>query len=210
MKERPILFGPAMVRAILDGRKTQTRRVVKPPFELHANGYLTRPGKFERLRPYPCPYGQVGDRLWIRERFRLWRPDDCICHEPNCGCPSPDTPLYFADTGDDEEAFSWKPSIHMKREFSRINLELTGTRLQYLQDITREDAIAEGLEPITIGTNTRKWANGERGPHSAYSDPRWAFKWLWDSIIKDRGFGWNSNPLVWAIEFTVVKGGRQP
>ncbi|SCY45289.1 hypothetical protein [Desulfoluna spongiiphila] len=205
MKERPILFGPAMVRAILNGRKTQTRRIVKPPFELHANGYLTRPGKTERLQPYPCPYGQVGERLWIRERFRLWEPDNCICAGPFCGCPSPGTPIYFADTGDDEGAFQWKPSIHMNKEFSRLTLELTGIRIQYLQDISTKDAISEGLEPTLVGVYDNRWKNGGYGPRQIYADPRWAFKWLWNGINQKRGYEWESNPLVWVVDFKVME-----
>lgn len=86
MKERPILFSAPMVRAILEGRKTQTRRIVKPPFEIHPNGFMTRPRGNERLTPYPCPHGQPGDRLWVRETWRIADTDLCGCGGDYCTC----------------------------------------------------------------------------------------------------------------------------
>ncbi|VVS95324.1 hypothetical protein [Desulfoluna spongiiphila] len=220
MKERPILFGPAMVRAILNGRKTQTRRIVKPPFELHANGYLTRPGKTERLQPYPCPYGQVGGWLWVREtffesghsqeaypgddEFSTWIPSGRV-HYAADGLPpisgenkwawpvgSKGRPTFTPDYGDNY--WRKKPSIHMPRKHSRITLEITRKRLQYLQDITEADAEKEGVGFL------RNIPDADETLTS-----RDLFEILWDSINKKRGYEWESNPLVWVVDFKVME-----
>ena len=118
MKERPILFSAPMVRAILSGAKTQTRRIIKPqPIDSADDpiGAYTVDGG----RSWRCPHGRPGDRLWVREAF---------IHEPADYC--------------------WKPSIHMPRWASRITLEITDVRVERLQDISEADAVAEGCEPI--------------------------------------------------------------
>lgn len=121
-KERPILFSGEMVRAILDGRKTQTRRVMK-----HQNG--------AHLAFQKCPHGNPGDCLWVRESFRLSVP----AHEGQTGYP-----IYRANFKDDPILGIWKPSIHMPRWASRITLEITGVRVERVRDISEEDAKAEG------------------------------------------------------------------
>jgi hypothetical protein len=155
MKERPILFSAPMVRAILDGRKTQTRRVIKEKLMRGEGAHVNN-----------CQYGKPGDRLWVRETF---------CYHDYLA-----RYLYKADgvTG-----VKWKPSIFMPRIASRIMLEITGIRVERLQDISEEDAIAEG------------W------PKS--SD--W-YRSLWESI---NGQGsWVLNPWVWVIEFMVLNNER--
>jgi len=117
MKERPILFSTEMVKAILDGRKTMTRRVVKDPYK-----YITI--------PRPSPYGRVGDRLWVRETFVI---------------DADGMPDYRADC--DSGVIAWRPSIFMPRKLSRITLEITSVRVERLQEITEEDAIKEGAGP---------------------------------------------------------------
>lgn len=215
IKERPILFSGPMVQAILDGKKTQTRRVMKPQ---------------------PCPYGQKGDRLWVREAFAEVHP--CQIDEGRYSRPSPagipgpppvsyrtiyradgDYPhLHFTDGYPyrerctpnckhdhsmlhPEETFNgWSPSIYMPRRCSRITLEITEIRIQRVQDISEEDAEAEGVEcfdpendaPVCRVPGLTDWD---------YSFAQEAFRFLWDSINAARGYGWESNPFVWAISF---------
>jgi len=182
MKERPILFGGEMVRAILDGSKTQTRRVIKPqPDEAWTmqgpcviNGhYADGPCKSD-LR---CPYGKSGDRLWVKETFM----------------PLTKGFAYRADGLINEKfpGINWQPSIFMPRSASRIMLEIESIRVERVQDISEEDAIAEGC-----------------GYYDKPDDfpllPLQDFCDLWDSINEKRGFGWKDNPWVWVIEFQAV------
>ena len=185
MKERPILFSGPMVRAILEGRKTQTRRVIKPqPTSDHGLVFEgIAPGKFGAVSDgeITCPYGTIGDRLWVKETH----------HVRDAG--------YVDGTGrdivykaDDEDfPYGWTPSIHMPRWASRINLEITGIRVERLQDISEEDAKAEGVG-VHGGWNADETEYGvnARGPFSR----------LWDSINAKR-HPWASNPWVWVIEF---------
>ena len=189
MKERPIIFSGPMVRAILAGTKTQTRRVVKfkpwHQIEEREDG-SPWPWMYDDDRAadhwLPCPYGQAGDRLWVRESF-------CDARQAAAG-----RVLYRA-SGD--TACGWKPSIHMPRFASRITLEITSVRVERLQDISEADAAAEGVTP--------KWEPGCSGrlmealggfsfrpAASAYAD-------LWESL---HGTGaWDANPWVWVVEF---------
>ena len=172
MTERPILFSAPMVRAILAGTKTQTRRVVKLKPD-YMETFLRLPNKVAC-----CPYGQPGGRLWVRETF-----EDCESALHSCV-------LYRADGG--TPGTKWTPSIHMPRWASRITLEITGMRVERLQDISEADAMAEGvhyslLEKIQAGQD--RWA-------------RHAYKKLWESI---HGPGsWDLNPWVWVVEFKGV------
>lgn len=207
MKERPILFSAPMVRAILAGAKTQTRRVVKQ--HVYGNGfhfdgreilchndYLppsamlmdVKHGKIEyttsNLEGWEteCPYGQPGDRLWVRETWRQAYPKT----EYSQGV------VYRADApralGMDEysDRHKWRPSIFMPRAASRITLEVTGVRVERLQDISEADACAEGVH--STGTIGRDWMGATEN-----------FALLWDQI---NGAGsCASNPWVWVVEF---------
>lgn len=188
MMERPILFSGPMVRALLDGRKTQTRRVVKWRGGLDMLGL-------------PCPYGEPGDRLWVRE---TWAPRDSeafLRHEVEA-----DKLFYRAD--DERHLLTdgrWRPSIHMPRWASRITLEVASVRVERVQDITDADALAEGVTnygddsqfPPGFSMSTRaarKWR------------PRREFRDLWDSINGKRpGCAWSDNPWVWAVTFKVIR-----
>lgn len=141
MKERPILFSGEMVRAILEGRKTQTRRVIKPQPDSARNSVFVKSG-FETKHGYEikCPYGQPGDRLWVRETWGLWDTD------PKDGPER--AKIFYRATDENRRDLRyqrWRPSIHMPRWASRINLEITNIRIERVQDITEEDAKAEGL-----------------------------------------------------------------
>lgn len=198
MKERPILFSAPMVRALLAGTKTQTRRVVKPPrnrsaFVLldHGKGwwpYQSDDGESELCddgmeHPYTCPYGQPGDRLWVREAF-MHEPAD-YRWEASVSIPCrPASTVYRADFHESQPGEGWKPSIHMPRSLSRILLEVTAVRVERLQDISESDAMAEGC----------------------YTDPACpaydAYRSLWEQI---NGPGsWDANPWVWVVEFKRV------
>lgn len=198
MKKRPILLSGDMVRAILDGRKTQMRRVVKPQPEItlddYGNGVIQtsqwKDDKRLSLRVWLdgkgfndfCPFGKVGDRLWVRE---TWAPTKY-----------PATENYVYKTGFDvKPSFieRWYPSIHMPRQASRITLEITRVRVERLQDISEEDAIAEGFNSNRL-LSWNEFVN--------YSAVHY-FKKTWDSINAKK-HPWDSNPWVWVIEFKQV------
>ena len=189
MKERPIIFSGPMVRAILEGRKTQTRRVVKPQHDCRYDGlapareYLGRKhlgswGAYFGWAFVPCPYGQPGDQLWVREAWGY----DC------------DRNLVFRADGELAEVNRWRPSIHMPSWASRITLEVTDVRVERVQDISDLDALAEGIQVIGR-TEVNDLSRGKF---------RHAFRALWDSINAKRGHGWDKNPWVWVVQFRVV------
>lgn len=213
MKERPILFSGPMVRALLDGRKTQTRRVVKGELDVHENGSWTywtgrKRGHIgsggTRWTPEALanwsPYGAPGDRLWVRERWGLnhykyerlipkQRPDDL----------DDDHLCYYATEGDPEicHELRWKPSIHMPRWASRTLLEIPEVRVERLNDISEDDAIAEGLQWVAPGMWSVDWNLPIIG-----EDPRKVYGELWERI---HGPGsWAANPWVWAIGLKAV------
>lgn len=185
MKERPIIFSGPMVRAILDGRKTQTRRIVNPQPDCGLTSLATttiamKEGRYSIF----CPYGQPGDRLWVRETFRIFDSQaECACYD-DCRCAQlHGAPIYRADYPCDEDP--WKPSIHMPRWASRITLEITGVRVERLNGISEDDACEEGV-------NLMDWNCG-----------RVAFKSLWKSI--NGRSSWEENPWVWGVEFKRIK-----
>ncbi len=218
MTDRPILFSTSMVRAILTGRKTQTRRVIRLPgwatgMECDGNLVDYEPGVFHGLEfvdarhgkwhastnpkgRSPCyvkiPY-RVGDRLWVRETF-------CWGSEGEPGAK--DFPIYRANYNAEEARLfkPWIPSIHMPRRASRITLEVTGVRVERLQDISEFDARMEGADPD-------RGNGGYAGMYSkAGMDPfayRRGFRLLWNSINAKRGFGWDANPWVVVCSFRV-------
>lgn len=171
-----------MVRAILDGRKTCTRRVLKQPFEVHQNGYITKPRGDERPCPYIPPY-QSGDVLYVRE---TWCKDSCWGEKEQ----------YYYKADDSRFFHRWRPSIHMPKEAARIFLKVTDVRVERLQDITDDGAKAEGAN----------WKNGknvgweEKMRRTAVE----RFAEIWESTIKKTDkhiHGWNANPYVWVVEF---------
>lgn len=217
MSERPILFSTPMVSAILDGRKTQTRRLVKNETgacsecfgsDIQAvphnegDGGMGVFGDDPYLRVAYCEHnergggrirchlGVVGDRLWVREtwawltgngRRTVYRADA-------------DPPMGL--NGERVSSMKWAPSIHMPRRLSRITLKVTRVRVERLQDISEQDARAEGVDAINVGIES---INGEPARGVVF-DPRMKFGALWDSINRARR-PWDSNPWVWAIDF---------
>jgi hypothetical protein len=198
MTERPILFSGPMVRAILDGRKTMTRRVVRLAVEF-ADSHCTFPwftkvaARFLRSftnrtveRVVDCPYGSPGDILWVRER--VWTRPPRTPRSMREGADTWPPYEYDADQHDaDREQlreWGWKPrpSIHMPREACRLRLEVADVRVERLQAITDEDAIAEGIEVTPTMT------------------PRASFAALWDAINGKRA-PWTDNPWVWVVTF---------
>lgn len=187
--ERPIIFSSEMVRALLDGRKTQTRRVIKTDADynnlsfdgesLCEHGVSMGGDGWTFIHITDCPYGQPGAHLWVRETWGYWGsfPDDGWV-------------IYRADG--DKAQQRWRPSIHMPKKYARIWLEVIAVRAERVQDISEDDAEAEGVDWMTFA-HMNSWE---------YDDPaREAFHTLWDSINKKRGYGWASNPWVWVVEF---------
>lgn len=231
MKERPILFSAPMIRAILSGRKTQTRRVVKPVgndegFVMldYGDGWwpyrsddgessfhtVRRGGKlYQDETPHACPYGNSGDRLWARETWARDSEDGEIFYRADIGSNAA-ADDFERNRMEGAPNYRWRPSIHMPRLASRINLEITGVRVERLKDISEKDAKAEGIkqarEPLTYLWNADYPDRGcgttgddsEPGPIAAYHH-------LWTSI---NGIGsWNSNPWVWVVEFKALENG---
>lgn len=218
MKEHPILFSGEMVRAILEGRKTQTRRVIKPePVGCDECGIVWHKGnrsiiapdaeRFALMMTRRCPYGRAGDELWVRETHHIdWYPDGALDARGN-----PGTVHYRADTDVISQSWDgqWRPSIFMPRWASRITLEVTGVRVERVQNISIGDIRAEGIE------KQFDWVS---------YDMIMAFRELWDSINAQRtiiheweddqgtihrdevpgGYSWDSNPWVWVVEFRQI------
>ena len=196
MKERPILFSGPMVRALLAGTKTQTRRVMKPQPKQYIPGNeecwewlgftwnqrIHLPSDRLDIRgETDLPYME-GNRLWVKETFRPKVSDG----------QSTDDAVFAADYASPEKAQPWKPSIFMPRWASRITLEIESVRVERLHEISEEDAKAEGCDGnCPVGSIPAHQA----GP-CAYH-----YAQLWDSINAKRGFGWETNPFVWAITF---------
>lgn len=194
-KARPIIFSAAMVRAILDGRKTQTRRVIPDNWWR----CFDPEDPDDRASALPqCPYGAPGDLLWVRETFADLR-------GKGFGAPF----AYLADTtrpDGREDADSkrcrtafgvrWSPSIHMLREASRITLRVTDVRVQRVQEITPHEALAEGVV----------YQHCDECPPDFRAVS--GFRDLWNSINAARGFGWDANPWVWAVTFEVAEARR--
>ncbi len=226
-KSRPILFSSPMVRAILAGTKTQTRRVVRgvngvgddldwrdmPKYALDRvyfeNGWAvfeaqTHIDDTSQTR-YPCPYGRPGDLLWVRETWNIME----VIEDTWAGGydlddwrgPIPKNRPRSATVGyradSDDYDAKWRPSIFMPRWASRITLEITGVRVERVQAITEEDADAEGVE-----WNTSPMRCGHTNGVSA-------FKSLWDQINGKRpGCSWEEDPWVWVVSFRPAEGGE--
>ncbi|MEZ7027325.1 hypothetical protein [Klebsiella variicola] len=216
MKERGMIFNGEMVRAILDGRKTQTRRTIK-----WKQTRFTEIGEREDGSKWPwsedaehacdfwhpCPFGAVGDRIWVREAFRVHsRATDVATlvykasernswteqthRVPVAVCNKPATPE------------KWTPSLHMPRWASRILLEITDVRVERLNDISEEDARAEGIIDGGCLNCGEPEPCGCAKPEPDATD---AFAYLWQSIYGQES--WNANPWVWVISFERIEGG---
>lgn len=226
VKERPILFSAPMVRAILEGRKTVTRRAVKG-FQIPTEDTAIPIGDRQRwsaigqrdprygfcvfgsteaecakeLEEYaPCRYGRRGDRLWVRETFGLQvrhygggAGEHIVYRATNPHA------IYCKSAEGQEYPVKWKPSIHMPRHSSRILLEITGVRVERLQDISEEQAKAEGVRLYTDHAEVGDWWHVE-GIETYSADPRKSFELLWSSV----GGDWQANPWVWVVEFKRV------
>ena len=233
MTDRPILFSGPMVRALLDGRKTQTRRIVKPqPFEIDGEWWIdARKNEACRLDDYVahrigCPPYHAGDRLWVKESGLHKRGPlfELFIHDatPDRYWASPDhrgerlTPeargkrgagIGPALTRDQHKAMGFKarPSIHMPRWASRLTLEITDVRVERLQDITWDDAIAEGIEPSPDdpGLWRRYGARAWDDQGVWMEDPCGSYETLWSDI--NGPDSWAANPWVWVVTFDVER-----
>lgn len=225
MKERPILFNGEMVRAILDGRKTQTRRIVKGHVEVcdHSNWPDHPYSKFEQdecgwrcsvcgngmslTKKYPgvtglnCPFGKVGDRLWVRENFACFDDDGRFPGKPQDLKDGPWKLIHYEATDGSINGNVLRPSIHMPRWASRINLEITNVRVERLQDISKDDAVKEGIQELPSRRGYYDPTAKEAICIGHYfTDPRDAFLTLWDSVYPKL----EQNPWVWVIEFKKI------
>lgn len=232
MKERPILFSAPMVRALLAGTKTQTRRIVKPqPPNGHAwagwcvtsthradEGKATwaaGTGPFLRdVHRVACPYGQPGDRMWVRETFVTGYEMDPSGYFKTDEAGEYIDKVWYRATDPDLEWWvddvicepKWRPSIFMPRALSRLTLEVVSVRVERLQDISEGDAVTEGVErhldgwyPYGIRTILTTLVGGVEVPAQFCRTARDSYRMLWESI---NGAGsWNANPYVWVIEF---------
>lgn len=203
MKERPILFSGAMVRALLAGDKTQTRRAMKPqPANDIARAEFPNPDvlgwvssrrhAYGHSTAHIPPYGQPGDRLWVRESFRL-------CAEADATKPRDTDAAYRvwheADAPHQPGFGKLRPGMFMPRWASRIMLEVTGVRVQRLQDISADDAKAEGISEFIGGW----WCEHDDAEQIAGMTPQEGYRSLWERI---NGAGsWEANPWVWVVEF---------
>jgi hypothetical protein len=209
-----------MVRAILDGRKTMTRRVVKPqpPKSVEKPQFDNRQefnswcffgrrfGIQGRYSDYhaKCPYGKFGDKLWVREKWAtVYALDTTRASALRAGFP-----CEFSAGGTDVHGFDhlgdrgrWRPSIFMPRSASRITLEITAVRVERLQQITESDAKAEGVMLLT-GSKSRPLGSKEKSQPVTHHQ---TFHGLWDSLNEKRGYGWDGNPWVWVISFRRVE-----
>jgi hypothetical protein len=209
MKERPILFGEPMVRALLDGSKTQTRRVVKPQpyvdpqgnfcwngsnFGQDFNGphiqAIASPLPSSRTGRVLCPYGKPGDRLWVREAWRVIDVADCFAPRE---ITAASRIWYEADAPHQPGFGKYRPSMFIPRWASRITLEITEVRVERLQDISEADALAEGIVQLAEGFGLSD------GRHFHATDPRQSYLSLWESINGPSSV--EANPWVWVIKF---------
>lgn len=246
-KARPILFSAPMIRAILDGRKTVTRRVAEPlnnplpedanrAFKLiggnvHAsitqedrsvgdpNGLTTwgapivdggwveirvGKGKNGEGNPYRCPYGKPGDLLWVRETHQRYdRRTESRMVLAGVQYRADDSWECSGKAADLPNDGRWRPSIHMFRWASRLTLRVESVGVERVQEISAEEAKAEGIERVSDEYNLWKHYQNPRFNDGNGCDPRTSFKSLWDSINAARGYGWESNPWVWRVGFKV-------
>jgi hypothetical protein len=227
--EHPILFSSLMVKAILEGRKTQTRRVVKWPLKGGSpnplvevqpclSAGLWKGSDGNGWNSFECPYGQVGHRLWVRE---TWASADYLYKDSDNDPPGfvvfkadgliygPDNTLMTKNLNEGiyRAPNKWRPSIFLPRELSRINLEIVGVRVERLNQISEEDAKAEGIFDGAYDPGLGR--GGKPGwcwkPNHYAGTARHGYELLWDEINGKRpGCTWADSPFVWVIEFKVA------
>ena len=224
MKERPILFNDEMVRAILNGSKTQTRRPVKPqPTWRETTHHLDH-----LVRKYRTCYSEPGDRLWARECFAPYDTDRLetvrVVYRASYDPMATGTAEAQGATRQfivphrmamewshaiglaEVEGEQWRPSIHMPRWASRITLVVKRSWVEKLQDISEADAVAEGV--VDVGNTGVTWWDGTMNGtfKVCHGNARTAFIGLWDSIYAGKGYGWDENPWVWGCSFRKLNG----
>lgn len=209
IREKGLIFNSEMVRAILDGRKTITRRIVKLSHERGMVNPVVRGRNGEissitcRLAPMLCPFGQPGDRIWVRETWA------------EAGASAPELKLYRANYPEHVpshyenvppvDEIRWTPSIHMPRWASRITLEITGVRVERLNDISETDAEAEGIDMEALFDAQDCYDCIADHNMTGRPTVTGKFKYLWESIYGEES--WQANPWVWVITFQCVEGG---
>ncbi|MBU2897707.1 hypothetical protein [Vibrio hepatarius] len=228
MKVVPMIFNTEMVKAIINGRKTVTRRPMKPQPTDSGSGYMwwpskvfetminiekTKEGQFwDELVGDMCPLASIGDLVWIRETFSALGHDDFQQVSPMCLTEiheyryKASEPVGLANCSDHEvRGYKWVPSIHMPRSASRLTLKVTDVRIEQIQDISEDQAQCEGFRYNSL---YNEWGGLEAHPDSRSHAPQWgwyekathAFKSLWNSIYNN----WDQNPYVWVVEFEVI------
>jgi hypothetical protein len=232
--ERPILFNSDMVRAILEGRKTQTRRPIKisflPGYNPEWTGYkpvfengcffLAGSNGESATKKVKCPFGKVGDRLWVREAWQQFFEDEVPAdrfkgQRGTMGIPAqPELKSYYYYRADGEfkhpefgEA-AWRPSIHMPKEAARIWLKVDEVRVERVREITEEDAKAEGIIDggcTNCGNSSFPSSCGCDNPSPDFKD---AFFYLWNNIYEKQGLGTIYNPWAWVVEFHRLEGDK--
>lgn len=201
-KQRPILFSTDMVQAILSGTKTQTRRIVKP--QKNENLVLSRDfqAEYDNGELVKCPYGKPGDVLWVRETWCLTTPygpeDYYFGYKAGNYAPYIKAPEKYDYATPDV----WKPSIHMPKAACRIFLRIKHVRVEQLNKVSKNDAIAEGIKwQFSALFKERRYFDYE-DKESEWRDPVSSFHSLWESI---NGSGsWKDNPWVWVVEFEMI------
>lgn len=215
MKEHPILFTGEMVRVVQEGRKTQTRRVIRLPPGFHPP--CKDDSGADLMTMFKCPYGVPGDRLWMRENFVIYRSEK-IKESGHVTFPDGDQvakngkfwkcreKLRPKENWYKEKVYKLHPSIHMPRWASRITLEVTNVRVERVQDISEEDAKAEGVQRNNF-LSTNPFESGIHNVRLSAEKTSYKieFRNLWNSINEKRGYGWDKNPWVWVIDFKEIK-----
>jgi len=211
MKETGIIMSGSHPVDILEGRKTQTRRVIKglpnwvnavsiilAPQGLFGFGEIKGEVKGRWFRDsFKCPYGQVGDRLWVKETFALRNDGKQVLHKAGYEdiVKALDLQKFIKERGLPALNIKWTSPLFMSRCDSRITLEITGLRVERLQEITEEDAEAEG----------EGWSGVGDGENYDVCSAIENYAHLWDSLNAKRGYGWEKNPWVWVIEFKILQ-----
>lgn len=200
MADRPILFSAPMVRALLDGKKSQTRRVLRqqphtrPEIEGDAGEEMAVYDGDRCYGRWPAPY-RIGDRLWARETWQV----PALCDPQYRATDTVRVGHWNPESG------PWRSPIHMPRWASRLTLTVSEVRVQRLQEISEEDAVAEGIKVVNPAAGYYVSPAHPDGKHRFGDNAYEMFCHLWDSLNASRGYGWDANPWVAALTFTVER-----